>query len=183
MPGLIGTWRWGASQAGAFGSSGLCHLRQTPMPVPVKAEPISAATRPRAAFLDPFGAARPGFNMNLSLGYTQTPVATLVSQPAPASAAVNRFYRPELDLLRLVAFISVFLTHGPRLVDSAVPWRHALATSYNRVAASGVFGLCLFFFLSSCLITELLGREQRQTGSIHLRWFYVRRVLRIWPLY
>ncbi len=95
----------------------------------------------------------------------------------------TRFYRPELDLLRLFAFVSVFLTHGPRLADSTSHVRHLIVATYNRVAGGGVYGLSLFFFLSSYLITELLLREQRKTGSIHLRWFYIRRILRIWPLY
>jgi peptidoglycan/LPS O-acetylase OafA/YrhL len=41
----------------------------------------------------------------------------------------------------------------------------------------------LFFTLSAFLITALLLRERRQTGGISLRLFYIRRILRIWPLY
>ena len=41
----------------------------------------------------------------------------------------------------------------------------------------------LFFALSSCLITELLLREHRATGTLNIWAFYARRVLRIWPLY
>ena len=48
---------------------------------------------------------------------------------------------------------------------------------------AGFSGVCLFFTLSSYLITELLLREQEQTGAVHFRSFYVRRILRIWPLY
>jgi peptidoglycan/LPS O-acetylase OafA/YrhL len=47
----------------------------------------------------------------------------------------------------------------------------------------GALGMCLFFFLSSYLITELLQREKKTTGRVHLRAFYIRRALRIWPLY
>jgi hypothetical protein len=36
---------------------------------------------------------------------------------------------------------------------------------------------------SAFLITSLLLRERRQTDGISLRLFYVRRILRIWPLY
>src|SRR3954447_20381062 len=90
----------------------------------------------------------------------------------------KRFYRPELDLLRFFAFFLVFLTHGPRLNDSF--W---IGHLYNRLARTGVYGLSLFFFLSSYLITELLLQERERTGQIHLRAFYLRRILRIWPLY
>jgi peptidoglycan/LPS O-acetylase OafA/YrhL len=51
------------------------------------------------------------------------------------------------------------------------------------VAPVGAYGLCLFFFLSSYLITELLCREQISTGRVHIQAFYLRRMLRIWPLY
>ena len=40
-----------------------------------------------------------------------------------------------------------------------------------------------FFVLSGFLITYLLIKEKEFTGRIHVPNFYVRRVLRIWPLY
>ena len=48
---------------------------------------------------------------------------------------------------------------------------------------AGTFGVDLFFTLSGYLITRLLLRERETTGSINLRAFYTRRILRIWPLY
>ncbi len=51
------------------------------------------------------------------------------------------------------------------------------------IARAGALGVDLFFALSSYLITELLLREHRVTGSLNIRAFYARRVLRIWPLY
>ena len=50
-------------------------------------------------------------------------------------------------------------------------------------ARAGALGVDLFFALSSYLITELLLREHRATGTLHIRAFYARRILRIWPLY
>ena len=44
-------------------------------------------------------------------------------------------------------------------------------------------GMCLFFMLSSYLITELLLRERATTGRVHIEAFFIRRILRIWPLY
>ncbi|WP_395407295.1 acyltransferase family protein [Pseudoduganella sp. UC29_106] len=90
-----------------------------------------------------------------------------------------RFYRPELDVLRFIAFMFVFVTHRNDLapIDRAAhPWLDA-------ISQIGVFGVPVFFFLSAFLITELLERERRMTGGINVRAFYARRILRIWPLY
>ena len=51
------------------------------------------------------------------------------------------------------------------------------------VHISGRLGVLLFFVLSGFLITYLLLAEKKYTGSISVRKFYVRRALRIWPLY
>ncbi len=48
---------------------------------------------------------------------------------------------------------------------------------------AGAYGVDLFFALSAYLITSLLLRERAATGALDLRGFYVRRILRIWPLY
>lgn len=47
----------------------------------------------------------------------------------------------------------------------------------------GTQSVKVFFVLSGFLITYLLLAEQHTRGAIHTRNFYVRRVLRIWPLY
>ena len=66
----------------------------------------------------------------------------------------------------------------PRFAIS--PWLgHLLAGA----AATGAFGVDIFFVLSSFLITELLLREKSLLGEVDVRSFYARRVLRIWPLY
>lgn len=51
------------------------------------------------------------------------------------------------------------------------------------VLRSGAFGVSVFFAISGFLITTLLLREQLKRGRISLRDFYIRRTLRIWPLY
>jgi peptidoglycan/LPS O-acetylase OafA/YrhL len=48
---------------------------------------------------------------------------------------------------------------------------------------NGFNAVSFFFVLSGFLITYLLLKEQKQTSSISIRHFYVRRILRIWPLY
>ena len=53
----------------------------------------------------------------------------------------------------------------------------------NSASYAGSFGVDLFFVLSAYLITELLLRERDQRGTLNVRSFYARRILRIWPLY
>ena len=47
----------------------------------------------------------------------------------------------------------------------------------------GAMAVIFFFVLSGFLITLLLLREKEATGKIDVKRFYLRRVLRIWPLY
>jgi peptidoglycan/LPS O-acetylase OafA/YrhL len=90
-----------------------------------------------------------------------------------AMQSKQRFYRPELDVLRFIAFFLVLLNH------SLTP----TGPISDAIAYAGAFGVCLFFLLSSYLITELMELEVQATGSVRLGAFYVRRILRIWPLY
>jgi peptidoglycan/LPS O-acetylase OafA/YrhL len=53
----------------------------------------------------------------------------------------------------------------------------------GTVGIAGTFGVDLFFVLSSYLITELLLRERALRGFLDIKAFYIRRMLRIWPLY
>jgi len=106
------------------------------------------------------------------------------AEPYPKRA--QRFYRPELDALRFFAFLAVYVCHS--IPNSLV----AVGTSGNEgigiaflaaIKDAGNFGVCLFFLLSAFLITELLRREDEAYGPIDIGSFYLRRILRIWPLY
>jgi peptidoglycan/LPS O-acetylase OafA/YrhL len=96
------------------------------------------------------------------------------SLPLPRQA--KRFYHPELDIVRLFAFLAVFATHSSR-----PPGDHFRV--YRAIADAGNFGLSLFFVLSAYLITTLLLREKDAAGTVSISKFYQRRILRIWPLY
>ncbi len=63
------------------------------------------------------------------------------------------------------------------LQDNVVEWYHPL------FAEAGPLGVVFFFVLSGFLITYLLFKEREVTGSISIKSFYIRRFLRIWPLY
>ncbi len=104
---------------------------------------------------------------------------------APTRNSHQSFYRPELDALRFFAFLGVFQFHYAFSVSRYVnQWGapHWLIL-LNSASYAGAFGVDLFFVLSAYLITELLLREKRQRGSLDVRAFYIRRILRIWPLY
>src|SRR5262245_23572181 len=66
----------------------------------------------------------------------------------------------------------------------AVIWHH---TDHSWVARDwagrGFLGVDMFFVLSGFLIVTLLLREKDRTGRISIRDFYVRRTLRIFPIY
>ena len=131
----------------------------------------------------------------------------LVSAPA-SSPKGKRFYAPELDALRFGAFLMVFCRHitsqfaaiQQRLAGEAAQAAGATSAAIASVSTTTVvhggrmgliqgftqsldFGVCLFFFLSSFLITRLLLIERDRTGTVEIREFYIRRSLRIWPLY
>jgi peptidoglycan/LPS O-acetylase OafA/YrhL len=106
------------------------------------------------------------------------------NRDAASASTAQRFYRPELDCLRFFAFFAVFVHHTFAHETDYYAARHIPFGAFLASAArAGSFGVDLFFLLSAYLITELLLREREQFGSVHLRSFYVRRMLRIWPLY
>lgn len=98
-------------------------------------------------------------------------------RPAPAEADVRAAYRPELDWLRFFAFFAVFVHHSASTAKA--PDLGPLGAFF----AAGAFGVDLFFVLSAFLITDLFLREISAFGNLNIPAFYVRRILRIWPLY
>ena len=115
------------------------------------------------------------------------PTTHLSKHSSPTSVEAKRtFYHPELDVLRFIAFLAVFMHHAlPRDASLYIAKGFSPAVTQWLLTAkeAGAFGLDLFFALSSYLITELLLREHAQRGSFSVSAFYVRRALRIWPLY
>jgi len=113
---------------------------------------------------------------------TARPAAAVGSAP---QAQTGRFYLPELDSLRFFAFLAVFICHA--FPHETAGYSKALpgpvVTWIAGAVRAGAFGVDLFFLLSSFLITSLLVREHRQTGRIDVPGFWIRRCLRIWPLY
>jgi len=103
----------------------------------------------------------------------------IVIAKGPPQIIKERYYRPELDALRFFAFLCVFYLHtdGYFKID---PTQHLWCW---RSRVIGAYGVPVFFLLSAYLVTDLLFRERERTGRIHIPSFYMRRILRIWPLY
>jgi peptidoglycan/LPS O-acetylase OafA/YrhL len=90
-----------------------------------------------------------------------------------SGAAGKSIYFPTLDGLRFFAFLLVFVHHLPSSQNLVLRVVHHY----------GWVGVHLFLFLSAFLLTSILRKEYEQTGRISIFNFYVRRGLRIWPLY
>lgn len=73
-------------------------------------------------------------------------------------------YIAGFDTLRFLAFLAIFFYH-------------------NQWWDFGYFGVDFFFTLSAFLLTFLAFREKRETGNFSKKHFFIRRALRIYPLY
>jgi peptidoglycan/LPS O-acetylase OafA/YrhL len=85
-------------------------------------------------------------------------------------------YLPGLNGLRAIAAMAVIFTHINNRLDY-----YGLPKAPLLDLAS--YGVTIFFTLSGFLITYLLLKEFEITGTINMKKFYMRRILRIWPLY
>ena len=84
---------------------------------------------------------------------------------------------PGLNELRAVAALCVIPGH----LEQTKALLGGVARTWFPIP--GKVAVVLFFVLSGFLITHLSLSERAATGRIDVRRFYVRRVLRIWPLY
>ena len=84
---------------------------------------------------------------------------------------------PALDGVRGLAILAVLLFHFVAQTTAT----NAFEAAVNRVLSLGVLGVDLFFVLSGFLITGIL--YDSSADPAYFRSFYMRRVLRIFPLY
>jgi peptidoglycan/LPS O-acetylase OafA/YrhL len=92
-----------------------------------------------------------------------------------------KIYFKNLDGLRFFAAFFVLLHHAQFFKDINPSPLSSIFAPYLKQA--GKMGVNLFFVLSGFLISYLLFAERKATGTISLKKFYIRRALRIWPLY
>lgn len=91
-------------------------------------------------------------------------------------------YFRNLDGLRFFAFLAVFLYHSLYTPFAHIQENFVFGGLFT-LTRGGHLGVNFFFVLSGFLITYLLMDEKRKTQRINVGKFYLRRVLRIWPLY
>ncbi len=95
---------------------------------------------------------------------------------------VNNYFE-NLDGLRFFCFLSVFLFHSFHSDDAGIKASPLYHFFKVILFGNGFLGVNFFFVLSGFLITYLLIKEKKANTNIQIVRFWIRRILRIWPLY
>lgn len=91
----------------------------------------------------------------------------------------SKVYFKGLNGLRFISAFLVLMFHA-----ETVRAKYSLFNLTDfTLFSNGPLAVEFFFVLSGFLITYLLLAEQANTGTINIKHFYMRRILRIWPLY
>ena len=96
---------------------------------------------------------------------------------------MKKVFFENLDFLRFVAFFLVFAQHSMLRDTLLGVTTNKYLQAIIKLLGNGGIGVSFFFVLSGYLITYLLLNEQAAKGQFSLKDFYMRRTLRIWPLY
>lgn len=103
------------------------------------------------------------------------------------SAKISKVvYLPGLNGLRAIAALAVVISHITLGLREFGLNNRIFGTDTDgnpRGLLLAGFGVSIFFTLSGFLITFLLLKEKEVNGYIKIKDFYIRRILRIWPLY
>ncbi len=100
-----------------------------------------------------------------------------ISRVAVLEGRIMKRYFEGLNTLSAIAALVVVVSH-----IELIKMENKLSNYFDTVP-DGHIGVVLFFVLSGFLITFLLVEEQNKYGKINFKNFYLRRILRIWPLY
>jgi len=94
---------------------------------------------------------------------------------------MGTFHLKNLTTFRAIAAFVVIISHIERFKhrNQVANW-YAFPFLKNT---GGHIAVILFFALSGFLITYLLLKERDYTKTVHVKYFYIRRILRVWPLY
>ena len=78
-------------------------------------------------------------------------------------------YFPEIDGLRAIAVLSVLIYHANISINEI------------KIFSGGFLGVDVFFVISGYLITSILLKDYKENNKISIRFFYERRIRRIFP--
>ncbi len=93
--------------------------------------------------------------------------------------AEKKVYFPGLNGIRAIAAMIVLIFH----IDQYIEQYFGISSiGFHKNSMAG-YGVVMFFVLSGYLITHLLLLEKTKYQKINFKKFYIRRILRIWPLY
>lgn len=95
----------------------------------------------------------------------------------------KKVYFENLDGLRFLCFLSVFFFHSFHTEIAEIKSSAIYQFIKVDLFKNGSLGVNFFFVLSGFLITYLLIEEKKLNGQIDLKKFWIRRILRIWPLF
>ena len=90
---------------------------------------------------------------------------------------LDKTYLPSLDGWRAIAIIFVILGHAKLTVSPS-----SLYYYFAETFIYAELGVRIFFVLSGFLITTLLIKEHIRFGKINIKNFFIKRVLRIFPV-
>jgi len=83
-----------------------------------------------------------------------------------------------LDGIRAISILMVTAGHALLTLPASVGENKVV-----QLFSNAALGVQIFFVISGYLITKLLLLERKKTGKIDLKGFYIRRVLRIFPVF
>lgn len=88
-------------------------------------------------------------------------------------------YYPQLDVIRGLSLIAVFFFHAYHPKSTGTLIQNLFVFFHSQLG----LGLDVFFILSSFLLTYLGITEYQLKGTFSFKKYFIRRILRIWPLY
>lgn len=95
----------------------------------------------------------------------------------------HKVFFKNLDALRFIAFLFIFLGHALDTDSNAILQSDVYQSVKNYVYIFGKTGFSFAFVLSSYINTWVILEERQHAGRFKPWLYYVRRAIRIWPLY
>lgn len=104
------------------------------------------------------------------------------AETTPLPTTIRKY--PSLNGLRTLSVFLVIVSHFYLQTSLIADLEgNSFLRPFILLLRDGALGVNIFFLVSGFLITSLLMREERETKTVSLKGFYMRRTLRIFPAY